>query len=134
MNAVTSVGQADLDEAVEFRPLFRGGVPSSFGLVLEDSHLQIRSRLVGPLLQFCAPFKGFLVVQSEIGNAVFPASIGHLPDNCRQVEQAKGELIDLLWVVGLQCHSHYSRRNLRPRPVDSSRDCRHFRWVQAAQI
>jgi len=81
-----NAGAANAAKMVEFRPLFGGGAPSPFGLVLEDSHLQIRTSFVSPLLQFRTPFKGFLVVQSEIGNAVLPAPIGHLADNRRQIE------------------------------------------------
>ena len=61
----------------------------AFGLILEDSHFQIGRVLWAHCSNLCT-IPGFLVVQSEIGNAVLPAPIGHcaqLPPN-----RARGQL------------------------------------------
>ena len=50
-------------------------------------------------------------MHGQIGDAVLAAPPGHFAENCRQVEQPKGESIELLGVVRLECHVHYFRRN-----------------------
>ena len=75
--------------------------PRKLAFSLENSYLQIGAFL-SPLFQFSTRFQGFLIVQGQVGDALFAAPVGHVTQYGGQIEQAKGQLIEFLWIVGLR--------------------------------